>query len=329
MKIKNFLTNSSLVLLSVLITVGLLEFGMRTFQPVGVPFDVARPEEWNFLRNGVYTPPLNSLGFREEELSESWFEPNVKRVLFLGDSFTFGHGVENGDALFPSLVEGRLNSTLEDDVVYHFYNSGRPGTEPRRWFTYFNELLPVYQPDTVVAVFFLRDGTELCTSLWCYEEQIEEIKSQYMNRWLYKNSHIARLWFNTQIANDFSSFYANEMINSYLGDGEETAVWEEQQDYLLQIRDLATAEELDFHIVIFPVLYDLNNDYPFAEIDEEIIRFANDNQIPVYPLTDGFMGHNAVDLWVSSSDQHPNEAGHQIAADTLYPYMLEILSGTQ
>ena len=100
------------MILSIILTIGLIEVGIRILRPVGEPFDVAKPEEWDFLRNGEYTPPLNSFGFREEEISEDWLQPNTYRILFLGDSFTFGHGVEDGDLIFPSLIEEQLKQSL-------------------------------------------------------------------------------------------------------------------------------------------------------------------------------------------------------------------------
>jgi hypothetical protein len=74
------------------------------------------------------------------------------------------------------------------------------------------------------------------------------------------------------------------------------------------------------------VLYNLNDNYPFYDVEEEISRFAEEANIPVFSLTSGFIGKNAADLWVSANDQHPNEQGHIIAADTLLPYVLDVIS---
>jgi hypothetical protein len=79
-------------------------------------------------------------------------------------------------------------------------------------------------------------------------------------------------------------------------------------------------------LIIFPVLFRLDENYLFYEVEQEIIRFANEANMPVYSLTDGFMGHVDKSLWVSANDQHPNEKAHLIAAETLLPYVKQVIN---
>jgi len=46
-------------------------------------------------------------------------------------------------------------------------------------------------------------------------------------------------------------------------------------------------------------------------------RFSQDNDIPFFSLLPVFEDESEVDLWTSSTDQHPNERGHTIAAETI------------
>ena len=50
-------------------------------------------------------------------------------------------------------------------------------------------------------------------------------------------------------------------------------------------------------------------------------EFASENGIPASSLIEVFAGHDERDLWVSAIDQHPNPAGHRIAADGLLPLL--------
>jgi lysophospholipase L1-like esterase len=45
----------------------------------------------------------------------------------------------------------------------------------------------------------------------------------------------------------------------------------------------------------------------------------------VFSLTPGFVGQVSESLWLSKDDQHPNEKGHQVAADALYPYVKNVV----
>ena len=48
------------------------------------------------------------MGFREVPLAEADLAPDTTRLLLLGDSFTFGMGVPEGEDRFSDLVEARL-----------------------------------------------------------------------------------------------------------------------------------------------------------------------------------------------------------------------------
>jgi hypothetical protein len=124
----------------------------------------------------------------------------------------------------------------------------------------------------------------------------------------------------------FSDYYESEVINAYLGDEEERSFWTRQQGELLQLRDDAARSGAEFHLIIFPILIELNSGYPFRQVDAEITRFAENARIPVFSMTDGFIGQDAEQLWVSKSDQHPNEKGHELAAEIIFPYIHEVLA---
>ncbi len=78
---------------------------------------------WHY--NDNYTPPLNQYGFREEDVDDIIFEDGFTRILFLGDSFTFGQGIEKGEHRFSDIIERRLNSAEQSAFEkYHIYNAG-------------------------------------------------------------------------------------------------------------------------------------------------------------------------------------------------------------
>ena len=84
---------------------------------------------------------------------------------------------------------------------------------------------------------------------------------------------------------------------------------------------------IKFHVVVFPLLYQLEN-YPFEDVEREITGFANHNNIATSRLIDAFRGKDARSLWVSSGNQHPNELGHRIAADGIWPVIESLVSTT-
>lgn len=315
-----------LAFLGIFLALILTEISLRLFYPIPDPFDLGEIEDWKPFDDSQFTPKLNEYGFREDPLDNAVLGDDYSRILFLGDSFTYGQGVADGQNRFSDIIEREINHLAENDSgSYHIYNAARPGTNPDDWLGYYEKLQPLYIPDHVFAIFFLRDGTTLCTSFRCYEDVFNEIRGEFEDRFLYRYSYIGKLIFNRAMIQQFSDFYSQQIISAYLGNSTETAQWQIQKEALVQIRDLSQEQGSSFHLIIFPILYNLDENYQFYDVEEEISHFANNENIPVFSLTPGFIGEEASDLWISANDQHPNERGHQIAAETLFPYLLDVI----
>jgi hypothetical protein len=249
------------------------------------------------------------------------------RILFLGDSFTFGDGLEDGKLRFTSLLEARLNAG--STFHYHIYNAGRRGTEPHRWVRDLHRLLPTYKPHLILAVFFLRDGTEMTTSLSGHRAQIARLRREYTENFLYRHSYLARRIIDHRVVEAFNRrYYRDQIRRAYLGTAEEQAVWRREQESLKELAAICNRAGIPFHLVIFPILFELHR-YPYGAVEDEITRFARQNKIPVVSLTGGFLGKDERALWIGPGDQHPNALGHKIAAETLYPYLKSALDAIE
>jgi hypothetical protein len=89
----------------------------------------------------------NSEGFRGEGAMA--LEPNLRRIAFIGDSFTFGIGVNEEDT-FPSLIEGLLDETRS-------YNYGISGFGVDQMWMTLRHYADKVAPDIVVASFIWPD----------------------------------------------------------------------------------------------------------------------------------------------------------------------------
>jgi hypothetical protein len=114
------------------------------------------------------------------------------------------------------------------------------------------------------------------------------------------------------------------LTSFYLGTKREKSTWLYQQRFLVKISKYCSKKKISFHLVIFPMLFNLK-DYQFHDVEDETVKFAQSNEISVYSLTPGFIGEEDSELWVANNNQHPNEKGHQIAATTLLPFIREIV----
>jgi hypothetical protein len=323
---RNILLNGLIVCVSIFVVLCLAEvtFGYLYDARVKLSSDTI----WEAQNVGETKRPhmrFAGIKFREDRLPDDILGEKWTRVLFLGDSFTYGSGIDNDKSRFSDIVEKEINEELFEEPEHriHIFNASESGSEPDQWFRVFNAVVPRYQPQHVFAIFFLRDGTPLGTSLKYNAHIIEPIQQKYAQMLLYNRSAFLRYFYDRFAWKEYTDVFKQMLISSYLGTDEERSEWLRQQKFLSMMADECRRREISFHLVLFPMLYDLNN-YQFHDVENEIASFAQENRIPVYSLTPGFLGEKASELWVASNNQHPNERGHRIAATTLKPLLADV-----
>lgn len=98
-----------------------------------------------------FTVKTNSLGFRDREFSA---QKNARiRILALGDSFTYGWGVEV-DQSWPKVLEQRLRSGGLDVEVA---NLGKPAGSPRNYADIAEKAVPALKPDLLIVAVLQGD----------------------------------------------------------------------------------------------------------------------------------------------------------------------------
>jgi hypothetical protein len=98
---------------------------------------------------------INNLGFRDDEDYQLTKGDETFRILVLGDSVTFGHGVRFEDT-WPYLLRQRLR-LWNGDVDWQVWNLGVPGYDMVLSLRTLEELGPGYDPDLVIVGFYEND----------------------------------------------------------------------------------------------------------------------------------------------------------------------------
>ncbi|MGV3588512.1 MAG: GDSL-type esterase/lipase family protein [Adhaeribacter sp.] len=99
------------------------------------------------------TAHINSLGFRDREYSLD--KENKFRVIVIGDSFTFGWGVDIQDT-WVKLLEKKFR---KENPEIEIFNLGRSGGSPETYEAIAAQAVPVLQPDLVMIA--LLQGNDL------------------------------------------------------------------------------------------------------------------------------------------------------------------------
>ena len=269
----------------------------------------------------------NQLGLRDRDYP-TIKPPATRRVLVLGDSFTFGSGVPDDFAVFPKVLEELLNKPTGSEKTPHIdvLNGGLPGSLTGDWVQLLERVNDSFHPDVVLVVFFLRDGTRTSSMGSFFGPVRNRITRRNSTSRRYRYSFVYRLVRDSVDRRRIAEQYTATLNRSYFGTSEQTVEWRLAQKNILQLARFAREHAAVMGLAIFPILVDLHDQYPFGAICDTMNAFAVSNSIPVHNLLPDFKGHDAPGLWVSVFDQHPNERGHAIAARALLPFVRDLLA---
>ncbi|MBI2435502.1 MAG: SGNH/GDSL hydrolase family protein, partial [Candidatus Hydrogenedentes bacterium] len=152
----------------VITTLVLVEVGVRVafpvrFTPTGLgrihPENIWAPEPGfdavvSFApapnETGAFRVTLNSLGIRAEEPQPKL--PGEYRILFAGDSYTMGWGLEE-EKTYAVLTEIELRRRFPEHKI-RIINAGIAGYGPWQEFGVLQKVVPAYQPDLVILQTF-------------------------------------------------------------------------------------------------------------------------------------------------------------------------------
>lgn len=244
---------------------------------------------------------INAKGFRG--LDRAFEKANgITRIAFLGDSFTLGIGVKDNDTL-PVSFERAIQSKHPNTQVLNF---GISGTSTKEQIKLLEEYVIKFKPDVVVIVVFLNDADRTGT--------INFISRPKMLEQVRKNS----FFINALIGSIEKPILYQEMIRHYQ-DGylEGSPGWESVKTALRKGKTISQKQNFQLVIAVYPVLFQLNDRYPFRHIHKTIEDYCASLKIPFVDLFDGFVGKQDSQLWVHKTDQHPNEIAQRIAAGQL------------
>ncbi len=98
-----------------------------------------------------YQARINNLGFRDRDFAVR--RSGAKRVLAIGDSFTYGWGVDGQDS-WPKVMERQLR---QGGLNIEVANLGAPGAGPREYAALAERAIPLLRPDLIVVAVLQAD----------------------------------------------------------------------------------------------------------------------------------------------------------------------------
>jgi lysophospholipase L1-like esterase len=258
-------------------------------------------------RSGGWSPgPPNSLGFREREVPPR--SAARYRIVVVGDSFTWGQGIERGER-FSNLLERFLGPR------YEVFNFGIPGDNMPEHLIRLTQALAV-SPDFVLLQLYIND----------FETREMERPRSYpllpgpLDGRLAESSLLYQLtedrWRQVQEVVGISESYTHYMERNLRDPNLPNA--REAYGQLHEFFVRARAAGVPAGAVLFPATDALGPDgttYPFGYLHDGVRQACTDEKVPcldLLPLFSTFRDPRAA--WVSPFDAHPNAMANRRAA---------------
>lgn len=237
---------------------------------------------------------INSDGLRDDEYPVERTE--AYRIAVLGDSLTFGWGVEKEDT-FEVLLEEMLSETRPTEMI----NFGHGNYNTSQQVNLFKEKGLKYNPDKVVVFYFINDAEVTpVRSKWTWVSRLRSVTFLW--------SRMRGLLSNAAEGKTFYEFYSELYEDDAPG-------FIAMKEAFIELKGITEQQGMELRVIMLPELHDLV-DYPFTEEYAKVENFLRENEIPVIDITRSFAGYeDAVGLWVALDDAHPNALAHSMIAE--------------
>lgn len=221
-----------------------------------------------------------------------------RRIIVLGGSVTLGWGVEEKSTMSYFLEEFFKKDGKNVEVL----NAGIGNYNAERYVERFFENLAVLKPTDILVNYFLRDA---------------EILSPAKPNYFLKNSQLAlTLWIaSNRISNIRNN---NSVYEHYKGVYENTESKNRMKRSLKKLSDYAKSNDINLYMIITPDITSISN-YKLNDIHEYIKNIANNLGYITVDSLEGLSRYKEEDLFAMPGDPHPNNIGHKIMAETIYP----------
>jgi len=279
--------------------------------------------------------------------------PGTFRIVVLGDSYTFGQGVEK-DRTFPAVLEKLLNG-MGAGVRFEVINLGfcglntltelqilaESGINPDTWAPDPDYRGLAYRPDLVLLEYTLNDSS----TSWRVPGQVKAFDDRFrtgevvlrVNSGPYSLPLPDRVdKFFTMHSRLYLALFSgyNQLLGMLglreAGKGAIEATLSRYQDtfdgwiWMNQaLREFSTIGRFTATPVVMAIYPDMVrlSSYPFVAAHQKVKAKAESYGIPTLDMLPYFTGKNERDLIATPFDAHPNARAHAIAAQAIFEYL--------
>ena len=266
MEVRRVVANLVLLGSSLTVVLGGCELALRSLYPPPARFLYPQefydfdPEIGFRLRPGqtafTHDRPVrvNSLGLRDGEIATE-LVPGRRRVLALGDSQTFGNGLDLADT-WPKQLEHILEKSGR--TTWEVVNAGIPGTDTWQHEILLRRFLGKVNPHVVILAFYVNDvvprydprivDASALTNTW-HKRVAYLLKRSAVLTWIYDREFWPWFWFGRQSARERSM---EEAVLDGRNDPRVERGWRQVEQSLATMKVACDARHVKLFVAILP-----------------------------------------------------------------------------
>ena len=253
----------------------------------------------------------NSHGYRDYDYSLKKSE-GIFRVLVLGDSQTFGHGIKDLKDTWVKKLEAKLQKEGRNASIEVLSISGPGWNSDTHLYELFKNGFK-FNPDLVILAYAHND-IPFPTSVNCNSSD----RKITPNINIFQSSKLA----------SFIDFRINRLLEkvgekpSYfdcLNQAYGSIGWEMNKFYLDMMGLALSIKKIHFMITVIPIIHQLDDDYPLIGAHKKLKEFSHQRRIEFLDFYEkSFKNIDAGHLKISKTDDHLNQRASDIIANTLF-----------
>jgi lysophospholipase L1-like esterase len=283
----------------------IVEVGFRTVQ-----YFTPLPAKWSDRPKKFY---LNSIHDDKPYPNKAVAkELGIYRILALGDSFTYGQGLQKFD-VYPHRLESMLNISAKD-LRAEVVNWGVRGYSTVQELELLNKGIGNINPDLVTLQITLNDPEIYpyrVTHPYLDEHGRIKLSNPIFKYW-HSLQFVTERILNSQTHSDYEKYY-NELFDS-------PETWNRFATALSRFKKVVDEHHVQSFAMVFPLFSHTSDDsYPFRRLHTKITDELTRLNIPFVDLLKYYKNIPPIRLQIIPGvDSHPNEIANQIAAEAIY-----------
>ncbi len=294
---------------------------------------------------------VNSYGLRDDERPLS--SEHMKRILFVGDSFTFGHGVEETDR-YTEFLEREF---FANNLSYEVFNAGyASGYSPDTYVAYTLREGLSFSPTTVVVGFYIgndfldlfkndviqRKGTQQIVSDFYFVDDSHRLRrSRYglenpLVLFLTRYSH-ALVLLRDRLEQRLNPILPETELYMSTYDASLDEKWQTIQQIFSGLQTTLSQQNISLSIVIIPSAFQLSDsrwnayaqtsDQPLDRTKPQrlLLAFCREHNLSCIDLYDDLKSYTSQHEIYYPRDGHWTAEGHRFVGELLFKKLSSIL----